>query len=355
MLSQAEIDALLSGSLELEQTTKEESVNLKELMGTEAEKPEVVGPMRTSGGRNIRPYNFWSPDHFSKEHLRAVELVHEDLAERLTATLPSYLHTNLRPHVVHTEHGRFHDFLKDMPPNTLFHMLSLAPLPGRVVITISPDISFHILELVLGGRSEGKVENRNLTEIDQSLMQGMIETMLNDIKAAWSKVVAVEPAIEDSTVNQHWVHMMMGNDRVMLITLEMPLQEVTGTMDIYIPFSTLKPIIQVLNPHVWISGRKVHQTNPLSRLKTFQRLSQTTIPIRVVLGRAQISVNDMIHLQPGDIIQLDTGIQQDLAVFVADQKRFMAKAGSSGKYMVAQIKTVIDPMDLNQIGLFLGD
>ena len=355
MLSQAEIDALLSGSLELEDSSKEESVNLKELMNTGVEKPEVVGPIRTTGGRTIRPYNFWSPDHFSKEHLRAVELVHEDLAERLTATLPSYLRTNLRPRVVHTEAGRFHDFLKDMAPNTLFHLITLAPLPSRVVITISPDICFHILELVLGGRSESKRNNRNLTEIDQSLLQGMIEHMLNDIKAAWSKVVAVEPAIEDSTINQHWVHMMMGNDRVMLVTLEMPLQEITGTMEIYIPFSTLKPIIQVLNPHVWISGRKVHQSNPLSRQKTFQRLTQTTLPIRVVLGKAQISVKDMIHLQPGDIIQLDTGIQQNLAVYVADQKRFLAKAGYSGKYMVAQIKKVIDPMDLDQIGLLLGD
>ena len=355
MLSQAEIDALLSGSLELDDSNNEESVNLKELMGMEVERPEVIGPIRTTGGRNIRPYNFWSPEHFSKEHMRAVELVHEDLAERLTATLPSYLRTNLRPRVVHTEHGRFHDFLKDMPPNTLFHLLTLAPLPSRVVITISPDISFHILELVLGGRSEGKGENRNLTEIDQSLMRGMIEHMLNDIKAAWSKVVALEPTIEDSTVNQHWVHMMMGNDRVMLITLEMPLQEITGTMDIYIPFSTLKPIIQVLNPHVWISGRKVHQTNPLSRQKTFQRLSQATLPIRVVLGKAQITVNDMLHLQPGDVIQLDTNIQQSLAVYVADQKRFLAKAGCMGKYMVAQIKTVIDPMDINQVGLLIDD
>ena len=91
MLSQAEIDALLSGSLELEDSSKEESVNLKELMGTGEEKPEVADSIKTTGGRNIRPYNFWSPDHFSKEHLRAVELVHEDLAERLTATLPSYL------------------------------------------------------------------------------------------------------------------------------------------------------------------------------------------------------------------------------------------------------------------------
>ncbi len=363
MLSQAEIDALLSGSLEIEDTSQKERVNLKDLMtvdnGEKKEAPaavphinEISAP-RTISGRNIRPYNFWSPDHFSKEHLRAVELIHEDLAERLTASLPSYLRTNLRPRVVHTEHGRFHDFLKDMPPNVLFNLLTLAPLPSRVVITISPDITSHILELVLGGRGEGKRENRSLTEIDQSIIRGMIEHMLNDIKAAWSKVVAVEPAIEDSTVNQHWVHMMMGNDRVMLITMELPLQDITGTMDIYIPFSTLKPIINVLNPHVWISGRKIQQNNPLSKQRVFQRLSQTNASVRVILGKARLTVDDMLHLQPGDVIQLDTPTEQALPVFVAEQKRFLARPGRSGKYIVVKIEKIIDPTDLDQIGLLL--
>jgi len=364
MLSQAEIDALLSGSLEIEDTSQRERVNLKELMTEEVPPtkeayiptPSADVPLtatRTISGRSIRPYNFWSPDHFSKEHLRAVELIHEDLAERLTASLPSYLRTNLRPRVVHTEHGRFHDFLKDMPPNILFNLLTLAPLPSRVIITISPDISYYILELVLGGRGEGKRENRSLTEIDQSLIQGMIEHMLNDIKAAWSKVVAVEPGIEDSTINQHWVHMMMGNDRVMLITMELPMQDITGTMDIYIPFSTLKPIINVLNPHVWISGRKIQQANPLSKQKVFQRLSQTSVSLRVMLGKAQLSVSDMINLQVGDIIQLDTSIEQTLPVFVADQKRFLARPGRAGKYMVVKIENVIDPTNLDQINLLI--
>jgi flagellar motor switch protein FliM len=359
MLSQAEIDALLSGSLEIEDTSQKERVNLKDLMGPGAEEkkeaPVALGMPhpRTISGRNIRPYNFWSPDHFSKEHLRAVELIHEDLAERLTASLPSYLHTNLRPRVVHTEHGRFHDFLKDMPPNVLFNLLTLAPLPSRVIITISPDISYYILELVLGGRGEGKRENRSLTEIDQSLIRGMIEHMLNDIKAAWSKVVAIEPGIEDSTINQHWVHMMMGNDRVMLITLELPMQDITGTMEIYIPFSSLKPIINVLNPHVWISGRKIQQANPLSKQRVFQRLSQTSAQVRVILGKAKVTVSDLLSLDLGDVIQLDTPVGQALPVFVAEQKRFLAHPGRAGKYIVAKIDKVIDPTNLDQIGLLL--
>ena len=76
--------------------------------------------------------------------------------------------------------------------------------------------------------------------------------MLNDIKASWSKVASLEPKLVDSTTNQHWVQMMVGNERMMMITFEMSINSVTGTMSFYLPYSKLKPIINALNPHIII-------------------------------------------------------------------------------------------------------
>ena len=80
MLTQSEIDALLAGAIEIE--GQEGSVNLAEMMSDPAQaKPQEAGA--GGGGHKILPFNFWSPDRFSKEQMRAVELVHEDLAEHV--------------------------------------------------------------------------------------------------------------------------------------------------------------------------------------------------------------------------------------------------------------------------------
>jgi len=332
MLSQSEIDALLSGSIEIEGSDAEGSVNLAELMEQPATKPKVVGTTK-----QVRPYNFWSPDHFSKDQMRAVELVHEDLAERLTSSLPTFVRTNLRPRVVHTEQGRFHDFLKDAPSDCLFHMISLAPLPGNMVMTISPEISYVILEQRLGGQSSGQSKSRQLTEIDQFLLRGLVEHMLNDIKASWSKVVAVEPSLEDSTVNQHWVQMVMGNERMMLITLEMTLQGVTGNMNIYIPFNMLKPIASVLKPHIFFTGRKERVTDYASRNYLANKLTEVNLPVRVFLGTVKISLGRISKLQPGDIIPLDTSPQSEVPVQISNRVCYLAKVGKIGNHFAAQI------------------
>ena len=216
----------------------------------------------------------------------------------------------------------------------------MAPLPGQMVLTISPEVCVRILEQRLGGKTEGSRKERAMTDIDQSLLRGLVEHMLNDLKAAWSKVAALEPNLEDSTVNQHWVQMMMGNDRVMLLTFEMSIQNTTGIMNIYIPFSMLKPISNVLNPHVWISGRKEKTIDPVARQTTLENLNDMPLPVRVILGKAQLSLNDALNLTPGDVIVLDTQINQNLVMDVANNTHFYTRVGKSGKFLAVQVVSV---------------
>jgi flagellar motor switch protein FliM len=287
----------------------------------------------------VTAYNFWSPDRFSKDQMRAVELVHEDLAEKLTTSIPTFLRTNLKPRLVHTEQGRFHDFLKDLPPNSLFHMITLSPLPGYMVVTISPNVGYLVLEQRLGGKIEGEGKERPLTDIDQSLLRGLVEHMLNDLKNAWSKLVPLEPALEDSTINQHWVQMVMGNEKVMLLTFELTIQGTTGTMNVYLPFGTLKPISNVLNPHVWISGRKEKVIDTSSRDVAIKSLYDVQLPVEVIMGSVNLELGEIINLQEGDIIQLDTKVDQPLLMQIANQKLFKVFIGKVGNQMAVQVSS----------------
>ncbi|MDL1909785.1 flagellar motor switch protein FliM [Chloroflexi bacterium CFX6] len=333
MLAQSEIDALLSGAIEMDQKNGEDRVNLAGMMNQQGEHPKGEG----EENRRVQTYNFWSPARFSKEQMRAVELVHEDLCERLTTSLPTFLRTNVRPHLIHMEQGRFHDFVKDFPPNTLFHLISLSPLPGHMVLTMSLNVSYLILEQRLGGKIEGRFTEHALTEIDQSLLRGLVEHMFGDIKGAWSKVVSLEPSLEDSTVNQHWVQMMMGNERVVLLTVELVIQGVTGTLSIFIPFNTLKPITNVLNPHIWIAGRKEQQQDPAARQTALQTMMKAVVPIKVLLGNADVSMKDLMSLTVGDVIELENSVADPLVVQVANKKQFYARVGKSRKQLGIQI------------------
>jgi flagellar motor switch protein FliM len=336
MLTQAEIDALLAGAIEIEQADeKQGGVNLAKLMGEKSTPSSADEPEEDE--RKVRPYNFWSPDRFSKDHMRAIELVHEELGERLSNTMPTYLRTNVRPRIVHTEQGRFHDFISDLNPNSLFHMISLAPLPGQMLITISQEVSFVILEQRLGGKTDPRFRDHVLTDIDQALLQDMIENMLNDIKAAWSKVVFIEPKLLDSTTNQHWVQMMVGNERVMMITFELVINQVTGTMSIYIPYSMVKPVVNDLNTHRIITGRKEQVQDTMARRYNYENLCKVILPVRVILGSNKIPFPEAVNMHPGDVFVLNTSVKDELPVEVAKSTRFKGRIGKQGQKIAIQI------------------
>ena len=342
MLSQSEIDALLKGAIEIEEKDGGGSVNLAEIMGQPVSSTSTGSSSikNVDASKKIQAYNFWSPERFSKEQIRAVELVHEDLAERLSSSIPTYIRTSLRPRLVHTEQGRFHDFLKDLPDQSLFHLITLAPLPGQMILTISPNVCHVILEQRLGGKIEGEPVIRALTDIDQSLLRGLVEHMLNDLKSAWSKVASIEPQLDDSTVNQHWVQMLMGNDRVLLLTFELSINMITGTMNVYIPFSSLKPISANLNPAVWVTGRKEKQTNPASRQMTLDLLYPVKLPVKVTLGKTRLSLGEVSTLSVGDVIQTDTNIKSNILMRIANENLFNVQIGKVGKNIAIQVVSV---------------
>jgi flagellar motor switch protein FliM len=343
MLSQSEIDALLKSSGENESSQDGERFSPVSLL--DADSPDL---QKKKEGKSVRPYNFWYPDRFSKEHLRAVEVLHEDLADRLGTSLPPYLRTSVRPRVVRLEQGQLHELMVDISHDSLFHIISLSPLSGQIVVTISQNVNFVILEQRLGSMGKRIHLREELTEIDQLLLRDLAEYILGDIKASWNKIITVEPRLEEST-SYHWVQMTMGKERMLQVTFEMIFQDVTGYLNIFIPFTMLKPITHLLKPHLWImSGPRERTPAEVNRREAAQRLAQMMLPLRVILGQAELTLGELANLTPGDIIPLSTPVHNELQVQVVDRPRFLALPGRIGKNLAVRITRPINPDDYDE-------
>lgn len=355
MLNQDEIDALLSGKIGAEDSEGDPVEDLPTPLAGEEEIPSSSAPAK----KNIRPYNFWSPDRFSQEQMRAIGIMHEDLAERLSTSLPPFLRANLKPRLVHTEQGRLHDMMEELPrvvhteqgrlhdlmmgqdPSQLFHLISMNPLPGVLIMSITPNINNIILELRLGGKPKRIHDQEALTKIDKMLLSEFAEVILRDIKAVWGKLVDVDPRVDDSTGNTHWLQMTLGVERVLLVSIELRLHEETGAMNIYIPFKMLKPIAARLRPQALLSVRE-EETVEASEETSIDKLSRVHMPVRLFLGNADLSLGDLAELSEGDIIPLERFVDDQLPVQIVNRERFLARPGRLGKRIVAQITSVVE-------------
>ena len=99
-------------------------------------------------------------------------------------------------------------------------------------------------------------------------------------------------------------------------------------LNICIPYGVLEPVIDKLNTKSWYSSEKLKDDEVY---KEFIELviAKAKVPIKAILGRSTISVNDFVNMQKGDIIKLDTKTEDELNVFVGNIWKFTALPGSS--------------------------
>src|ERR1700676_470385 len=150
-------------------------------------------PPEEDPAKRAEPYDFRRPDRIAKDQLRAIHLLHENFARSLAASLSAYLRAYVAVNLVSVEQLSFMEFSQCLPSPTCLVALGMRPQEGNAVLEINPALVFPILEMLLGGTSKAATKiSRELTEIEQSILDGLLRIILHDLKIAWHSVPPVK-------------------------------------------------------------------------------------------------------------------------------------------------------------------
>ncbi|MGE5580948.1 MAG: flagellar motor switch protein FliM [Bacillota bacterium] len=321
VLSQAEIDSLLealsSGSIKVEEVISDEKK------------------------KKIKPYDFRRPNKLSKDQIRTLVMLHENLARLLTTSLSTYLRSMVRGQVVSIDQLTYEEFTKSLHNPTVMNIIGFKPLEGNVLIELSPQLAFAIVDRLLGGFGYSVEKIRELTDIEQTVIKRVMAKILPSIKEAWHVVAEINPTFESIELNPLFTQIIPPTDMIVLVTLEVRIAEAFGLMNVCIPLAVLEPILDRLNAQVWFtrSSSKTSSTQSLAAIQ--QRLSQAVIQVSAELGRATISVGELLTLAVGDVIQLDQSLKGLLDVRVGNQIKFKGTPGVSDGKMAVQVAKIL--------------
>lgn len=95
-----------------------------------------------------------------------------------------------------------------------------------------------------------------------------------------------------------------------------------------------------LNTKFWYANmQEKADENYEDHIETLIR--RVDVPIKAILGRSNVAVNDFLNLQVGDVIRLDSRVDSELSVYVGNIKKFMALPGSQEDHFAVRITSVI--------------
>ena len=327
-LTQKEIDALLA-AIPLEGTANEP-----------ASPPKVAQPTPPGG---IRRYDFRQADKLSKDQVRALRMIHETWARRISVSLSAHLRTGIEVSLADIDQGIYMSLIQQIPDQGIYFILSPSPLPGHLLLHVSLDLGMIILDRMMGGTGTLYKTNRGLTELEVGLLRTVVEKLLGDFQEAWASTVAITPRIDDISINHLLVPIALPNDAIVWISFEVRVKGATSGMILGLPYSLLKPIANRLRPYTGLANPEASQRDgaELQRRNLQSALADVAVPVSVLLGSTRLSLEELTSLQPGDVLPLNTATDAPCQVLVNGCLKFLGRPGLLKRHLAIQIEKVL--------------
>ena len=321
ILSQEEIDALLS------------AVSYGEEVEVETEPTKVE--------RIINTYDFRHPARVSKDQLRTLQNLHDNFARLLSATFSTLQRSVIEVTLVSVDQITYSEFIMSLSSPSCTYVFRMEPLDGISVIDFSQSVVFSFVDRLFGGRGSSISADREITWIEKSVMNNIINRTLRDLERTWERIIPLECNVEMLETNPEFVQVVPASETVVLISFELKSDNVNGLINLCYPYITIEPIALRLGGQNLVSSAKEVPKEEL--MKNRRRIELFDAKVKAILGEATVTLNDLVGLKMGDVISLNKKMTDSVEVYVENELKFLGHAGYMGKNKAVEITNrVID-------------
>ena len=299
-----------------------------------------VDQMQETGDKQVKDDDFKRPAKFSKEHLRTLEIIYEHYGRLLSTNLPVYLRKNIQVSVSSSETVTFSEFTNSLSNPVILGIVDFQPLNGDIIIELASNLGFAMIDRMLGGQGQPLDKARDFSEIEMIILEKLMVVCMQLMREPWKNVIDINPVMERIETNAQFAQVIAPSDMIAIVTMNVKIGDVEGHMNVCLPFFTLEDVMDKLNTKYWFSTMQKESTENYSE-SLEAMLKRVDVPVRAVLGKSLVSVNDFINLQLGDVIRLGTGVASEMDVYVGNIKKFTALPGSNGDKYAVRVMSVI--------------
>jgi flagellar motor switch protein FliM len=304
ILSQDEINALFSAM----------SSDELDLGGVPPEKPSVQ--------RKITNYDFHRADRISHDQMRSIHLLHEYFGRNFSSSLSAYLRAFVDVSLISVDQIPYSEFLKLLPDPTLFTSIGMSPLDSNMALELNASLVFPMIDMLLGGSGNTPSGDRNPTEIEMNIIEGVIRLAMRDLRESWRPIMELEFFIDGSGTKPQMFQIVSPAETVVAVGLEIKVGENSGMMNICIPSRMLKVIRHKFDQQ-WSIRRHKAAGSEAERIIDLLRSADFTLSGE--MRNSNLTVDDLLSISTGDVIALNQRTDDPVLLSVGGIPKFKGR------------------------------
>lgn len=283
--------------------------------------------------RTIHSCNFRYAGRLSNENARALTALHEKFALNVTNSLEVYLGTSIRLKMLSLEQLTLQAYIGGIAPNTYLLPCALNVMESNFLIEMDIRLIFPIIDLLLGGAgTTASDEPRDLTEIDEEIMEIITTLIVKEVDRSWRALnLSLTPGhcIKPAQTTQIYP----ANEKLVLLMFEMTVGATTGSFKIVLPTSFVGFLLRHMKA---AQSKKIsirHLPNPSLR----ERILDCEFNVAVDITQMRVLVKDLIGLKPGMILKMKAPVKNPGRLTVEGVDIFEALPVRNGTLKAAQL------------------
>lgn len=329
VLSQQEIDSLLN------------AIDTGEIISEDLEEEKED---------KIRSYDFRRPIKLSKEYINTLYMIFENFSKITSNLLSGQINSDVDIDIGAVEQISYDEFIRSIPRSTLIGLFRSKPLNGIQILEINPQMCYQYIELMCGG-DLGQIDldmisKKEFTDIELGILEDLVENILKSFEGAWGEIIDLKTEVDSLETNPQLIPNMSPNEPIILISFSVDINKHKSFMNICIPFISFENIMDKLSFRNWFDFEKDGSEKHEDVLA--EKIISSTVNLEVVLGETQITVNDFLHLETGDILELGLKTTDPLKMYVEDKLHYLVKPGQYKGKLAVEVLQYIEGDVLNE-------
>jgi len=292
--------------------------------------------------KHVTACNFRRAGLIAPDQLRTVNLLHESFVRDLTHSLGAYLRVAIEMNLVSTEQIAYSEFLQRVPEVNYVASAHLRALDAMAAVTLDLQLAFPMIDLLLGGPGKPMGDVREVTEVEEEILKGVVQIICRELQATWQPVIDTEIQFDERQRQRQVARLMPPNEKVLSLSYEIRMSEAGGMLMTAFPAVAATALIRKLAQQ---GSYRKHRaaTGAVSNLR--EKLAKCAFPVELILPGGTVRSRQLLALQKGSILALHLRSQEPAVLYVGNQPLFIAQPVRSGSCRAGQIVKAIATSD----------
>ena len=297
--------------------------------------------------QKIKEYDLKSPKKFTKEQLKAMDGLYETFSRMLASFFSGLLRTVCEITVVQIEEQRYYEYNNALPDTALVGLVEMRPENKRYegstfILDMSTSVGFYLVDRVLGGPGSGFNLSRDYTDIEIAILTNIIDKITQRLQETWQNNLPISANLAEIQTNARLLQVFAPEDVVLIVILNVKLGQVEGNLNICMPAEFLESVMHTFSLRYARPAK--HQDRDKEEQKKriiLENVCESDMEIRVIFDQFQLELQEIMQLQPDDVIPLAKRVDSDVLVTVDKIPWFTAKLGQTKKKKAIRLNDIL--------------